>query len=1444
MGSLYSYNFEILDFDINYPTQSELSLSSLDKMNIVKSSKILKKKRTPVKEKIPSYTILKKKTFDSNETIENFHEILSLPSADNPMGCVTFIKSPAMFYIQLKEHKPLIQQISNAYKSHSVDLSINNEFNDINTDVEVDSEIETAIEFEIEIDKLYIIHYTDSEYYRGLVKNVCINRVYNVYLVDLGLTVDVEVKSFRTIKQEHINIPYVAICCSMYNLVPKQGTEWDKDATMLFTQLTSNEVIVELNKNQSKITTGEWSVNIIALYQDNSYSMRDVLLYTGFAMEVSENGTTNHLAFARQEHCFQKRMLLNNQFVVCRICSIENPLEFYAMQEDLIKEKNDLNKSLNELYSEEEVLKTVFVGYIHMCCATQVDGVWYRARIVRINAGGVIDIFLVDEGKTITTKWNQLYELLKEFVKIKEFIFQCELLGVKPSQKNNYQWTNEALTEFKHLVQNPRVVIYINTKNSLNVYKVNLNVTKTSGDIDVAAELIKSGLCDPSGEYCDITNSGTKKQSDMIINSDNNFRMEMIETQTQIKYDEQNKNSIIRTPIEIVEIINPFEFYVYVKQLLPGIINFLYKLSSIDYFRPQKDLIWKENDHCIVKANVYVECVQQLIDERCDQKDYNFIYHRGIIMFCDTEHSIYDIFLRDYGKIIRNVEKSNIYIIPLADDNVSDSAQRCHLAAIQPINERKSWSKTAIDFFTRVVTNPSNELSATLYGTPDKSNNSLPIILWITSTDNNDALAPNQQNHAKLNSALVKMGHACCLKWVDFKDNILGTEWVIDKKDIIDDSLRKIFKTIEKQSTPDDNFLNTYASEHKSPKSLDSDNTYASNLIDLTPTKPTMLSPYFWRQRKLIQETYFEGNPTYIDYDGIIYMHKSIDKTQLHRMRLKLDKYFARYSNEMSFLMTDFGINQACIAKYSADNHTYRAIITAINQNEFKVLFIDYGNEEMVTLKDILPFAPYANIQAYADTYKLIGIGPKKGTKYSERVLDIIHKQIVGKSVMVRVSPSALTNKGRDYTWCSICDQATDLASMLLINRLVVLVKEENEPSNKMDTEILPLMSDDHNDDDDDCLVRCLRDIDDVSPIKEMSDLDDEYGNATSDFLNQNNNFDDLAQKFATSLDLLNTNHEDGEPTNEIDCTFLNNPPPPKKPMFTRNEYMKLKSDFDRNHILDAKNIIKKATNAESTLISKHHTEGFSNMCKEHLSISSDNLAEDNAENMPINTTITANDLERDISPFERFSPSKTSTVRTHSMLNIFTFPKLKKFRTSFKCTIIHIVQPDILYVVPTATEYEDLSLELDSLINAIAPKLNPLQNFNNNTPCLVQYAKDNRWYRAAIKNYNKRTNIATVTYADYLSVENVSVDKLKEISDQIKNHPLRFFKVHVVNVKKARAYYDRDVCAKLYWKLRTYTYKANVINNDIENNIIEIELYDLKNNNIFEKAHIKEFLE
>lgn len=80
----------------------------------------------------------------------------------------------------------------------------------------------------------------------------------------------------------------------------------------------------------------------------------------------------------------------------------------------------------------------------------------------------------------------------------------------------------------------------------------------------------------------------------------------------------------------------------------------------------------------------------------------------------------------------------------------------------------------------------------------------------------------------------------------------------------------------------------------------------------------------------------------------------------------QIEKNLSTFSpNENNKLVPPFKKGLLCVAKFSIDGKWYRARILRELKNRYEVLFLDYGNREIVGLNDIRKMPDNLNSLSY-----------------------------------------------------------------------------------------------------------------------------------------------------------------------------------------------------------------------------------------------------------------------------------------------------------------------------------------------------------------------------------------------------------------------------------------------------------------------------------------------
>ncbi|XP_065371738.1 uncharacterized protein qin isoform X2 [Calliphora vicina] len=1414
----------------------------------------------------------KKKTNSRNLNQNNDISMTNNAAAPDPnhdganLVHITNIKSPESFYIQNVNEIHTIRKLSHTYLLNAIANNIP----------------------KIIAEGYYYMayHVTEKQWYRGMLKKILPNDLYKIFLMDFGISMEVSKDKLCDIEERHLKIPFAAIRCAIYDIMPV-GKKWTEVENNLLLELLHNKparisIIEKVSNDMLKID----------LHTEKSKSVHDTFLYTGLARERPGLNSFKlqvkaNVPIIKIEERIPKMNIQDSEILQVTVLHVEGPEEFYVIKNELIESKEELRRELNEHYHNNSTkLQQIYLGTVQMCCAVNVNDVWYRAVIEEIKDRGQLNIRLVDEGRRELINWRQAFVLIEQFRKKREFALPCTLADIEPLQQNKYVYTAEAIKDFKQMTTNPQLrmeVVAVTSK----IYKVVLYICKKSLDINIGASLVKNKYGISTGESTQIIEVSktlkTKNNQPFTIHSnDDNLKA-------------STANPIKRTLVKITHVINPGEFYIQLANLIQGTKAFHQQIQEVQAKKsgtkqplPYETREWFENNHCLVYTKYHSSQFTQPPDGPLLD---HFEWYRGIITkitYLPGEEPTFSVFLRDIGVTICSIYSQQLYSIDPQLDRVTNAVYCCHLACIEPAGG-KTWSQSAIDSFQHYVMT-AETLSVSLHGKRNQEKNSLAIVLWSSKMETANPLAPCITKYSNINRNLVRKGLAHMVEPLDTKQQFDQIEEMELANGEI--TLEQWFKSFS-----DNVLLKELENTGKLPLHLNitavdaiesnefymDDHPLSVHLNEMDFKETTgQRAPPTWFASKVITKTLFSGYPTYIDFDCVVYLHEAGDKKFLDKITKKLTDTYGPVeppSNEYRF-----AIDQACVVKYHVDAKYYRGIITADmnSEREWSVQFIDYGNVEMVGVKDLRPYAPFPNLPAMATKYIIDGIKPKGGAaKFNIGELDQMHAMLVTKFVSIRIQSTELQNKIKR---CSMRLGAIDVAGDIINRGLAeadykplsenaitetkpfilsqldgdlntvgsIKSRRSRNPLPVAPVEDYAIFSQSNNMSIDCDYMNDMGNIkdgdnslsDDSDAADPDNDDDDKYSvqfdhlNEMLDRLSKNKNIDHCTKPMAkTTTETITTN------------TASNKPPPTKKRMFNDNDYTKMMNDmmvYDTDDIVDNyQHEFDLDDNDNDGDEDEDIIELGQSFAMNYWHNAAEDMREEEDEEIieQLDRRASLSYEDPDIeSDFDVFHPNETSTVLSHfSGIEYFKSPQLPAAMHHFNCSVVSIVTPTILQIFPHHTEFRYRQLELQRSIKEIVKlSLPPLTKFEPRTICLACYTKDKIWYRAVIRSYNPTAKTVDVFYVDYLNSETLSVKYIRQCPQELLGWPLRTFRVRLHGIQVNPNVKEHEIRLglhhilnkrKLFAVVKKHpNYNSLVLGNTLnKTELIDIALYESK---------------
>ncbi|KAH9628576.1 hypothetical protein HF086_010310 [Spodoptera exigua] len=375
-------------------------------------------------------------------------------------------------------------------------------------------------------------------------------------------------------------------------------------------------------------------------------------------------------------------------------------------------------------------------------------------------------------------------------------------------------------------------------------------------------------------------------------------------------------------------------------------------------------------------------------------------WRRAIIMELNGNDA--KLFYSDFA-CIETVPISSLKELTPEFSKIGDAAIKCHLCGIMPaVGDEwplitKEYLKELLDAYKRIF--------VTKMGTfKDKS---MPIQLWVYHTVQGGALEPNKSTWRCLNEKILEQG--LCVpdqsQVVPTDNNAENSEDMLSFLNITGsvnewlllEPMPMVPLKKEKLDIGSNTNSPSPSQEGEDIKYIAKEDPSPSNVMYITD----------WLPPEPLNSREFTALPTYIDNDGIIYLHDICQQDTLDLIRKALDVRFKDPDPKAKF--TKWTVGEPCVALFFLDNRYYRGRVIEVNdENSTCVIhYIDYGNEETCSFANLRKSVPLHQIPTQAHKCMLNRIRPV-GKHWDRQTLDYIHKSIVEKKCFVKVVGDAV----------------------------------------------------------------------------------------------------------------------------------------------------------------------------------------------------------------------------------------------------------------------------------------------------------------------------------------------------------------------------------------------------------------------------------------------------
>ncbi|KAF9799905.1 hypothetical protein SFRURICE_013642, partial [Spodoptera frugiperda] len=816
------------------------------------------------------------------------------------------------------------------------------------------------------------------------------NPIVQVFCFDFGSIEFVSADKLRLLPPSKIQSPYpLAINCSLANCVPITGN-WTSDDSFLIQHIIDNKQAVLHVRNIIPISNVDFKLDCDVITFENGVSVAHALVF------------------------HERAKMPNPKLWYPKIKGVQEVPKMYnssdlKSEEEVITEmEQEYNTRLNcwtMCYFAE--IGKVYAVNLEKCQENVSAAQWARGVVTELPGHKRVRVRLPDCGSSLLLHWSSLRYLQTKFTTLSALAIECHLAGITPP---NRQWSTvscEFLKKYKGTLLEVRIednrnkgrqyrkdrgsvgVILYDKTDPENLVCINNEMIKYK--FGVSFGINKFSAAPP--EELVVTNKLPILEPKPSKPQKNKITILKKETEEKVKSPESidDKDLLakdkgpLRLEAKVLNYQSPSHIYISLVHQQKTFNELFEKMQKYYSNKNNKNKLkedWKVGDRC---------------STLCQQSQ---TWRRAIIM--EVKDSNAKLFYSDFA-CIETVPISSLKELTPEFSKIGDAAIKCHLCGIMPaVGDEwplitKEYLKELLDAYKRIF--------VTKMGTfKDKS---MPIQLWVYHTVQGGALEPNKSTWRCLNEKILEQG--LCVpdqsqavptenNAEDSQDmlsflNITGSvnEWLLLEP--------MPMKPLEKEKVDSRSKTNS-----PTPSQEDEDN-YSGTKEDPSPSNVMYITD--WLPPEPLNCREFTALPTYIDNDGIIYLHDIRQQDTLDLIRKALDVRFKGPDPKAKY--TKWSVGEPCVALFFLDNRYYRGRVIEVDRDNSTCIihYIDYGNEETCSFENLRKSVPLHQIPTQAHKCMLSRIRPV-GKQWDRQTLDYIHKSIVEKQCFVKVVGDAV----------------------------------------------------------------------------------------------------------------------------------------------------------------------------------------------------------------------------------------------------------------------------------------------------------------------------------------------------------------------------------------------------------------------------------------------------
>lgn len=414
---------------------------------------------------------------------------------------VTHTASPTHFYVQLTSSQSDLTNLSDLLTK------------------EADKSEEAA---SIQIDKYYMVKYTDDNWYRGCiikkVDSVDCEQLYEVLFIDYGNTSTLKPSLIKNLPKVYASIPSQAILCGLYHVVPPHK-QWTDSAMQMFCKIT-----IDTPMKMHVLDVASNGKFLVDLSYDSSnssslVSLRDAMIFCGEANFI--DGEEPTWIDSSQRTYVEPAGLLKGIKYTVELSHVNSPSDVFVQ----LVSHDQLGTIMPEIqtYCCDKGNGSILNPSVGMpCLALFSDSKWYRAVIIKVLKPKRLRVRYVDYGNEDTVFWDHVKHIPERFMQLPIQAIRCSFADVAPVD-GKLDYSKELLKQFASdslellaVSQDGdkyNVVVFLRDEKTdicINGFLVKNGVAKSTGPNSLISEHLRDGddLLNAEREYLDFVTNG------------------------------------------------------------------------------------------------------------------------------------------------------------------------------------------------------------------------------------------------------------------------------------------------------------------------------------------------------------------------------------------------------------------------------------------------------------------------------------------------------------------------------------------------------------------------------------------------------------------------------------------------------------------------------------------------------------------------------------------------------------------------------------------------------------------------------------------------------------------------------------------------------------------------------------------------------------------------